>query len=177
MPVVGYEKRYEVSDDGRVRNNGKRKGGEIRPTKNRAMHNQNGYPCLTLYKGAKGKLFYVHRLVLEAFVSHRPKGMECNHKNGIKTDNRLKNLEWCTRSENLKHAFRIGLAKPTSGCFKKNGKPWNDGKKTGQKPWNYIEDRSCNTQGCNGEYFCRGMCEKCHRRSRFLKENNLLPHS
>ena len=51
----------------------------------------------------------VHRIVVESFVGKIPNGMEVNHINGIKTDNRLVNLEIVTRSENLKHAYKLGL--------------------------------------------------------------------
>jgi len=49
----------------------------------------------------------VHRFVLEAFIGPCPPGHECNHKNGVKNDNRLENLEWVTKSENTKHSYRV----------------------------------------------------------------------
>ena len=51
----------------------------------------------------------IHRLVLEAFVCDCPDGHRANHKDGIKTNNKLENLEWVTPSEDAQHAFRIGL--------------------------------------------------------------------
>jgi len=50
----------------------------------------------------------VHRIIASTFLEQGDK-TEVNHKNGIKTDNNLDNLEWVTRSENIKHSFRIGL--------------------------------------------------------------------
>jgi hypothetical protein len=58
--------------------------------------------------GIKNRL--VHRLVLEAWVGPCPDGCVTNHKNGIKTDNRLENLEYCTQSENMAHSYGYGLS-------------------------------------------------------------------
>ena len=57
----------------------------------------------------KIKVMRVHQIVMLAFIG---KSNLCiNHKNGIKTDNRLENLEYCTNSENIRHAFRTGIVK------------------------------------------------------------------
>lgn len=112
-PVVGYEGLYEVSSEGRVRslgryqrvrNNGKMfHEGQIMKLKNRP----GGYLGAHLCKNCKHKIHSVHRLVAEAFIPN-PEGKEqVNHKNGIKTDNRVSNLEWVTKSENALHANRI----------------------------------------------------------------------
>jgi len=58
---------------------------------------------LTINKQKKS--FFIHRLVLITFIWHSD--LVCNHKNWIKDDNRLENLEWCTISENQKHKFRV----------------------------------------------------------------------
>lgn len=73
----------------------------------------NGYLRVGLWKDRKQKSYKVHRLVLLAFSG--PSDLECNHLNGIKTDNRLENLEYCTPSENQKHAFSLGLQQPRHG--------------------------------------------------------------
>lgn len=57
----------------------------------------------------------VHRFVAEAFFGKKLPGQEVNHKNGVKTDNCLNNLEYCTRRQNVQHAFDTGLAKGMSG--------------------------------------------------------------
>lgn len=56
------------------------------------------------------KTIAVHRWCAEAYFGPKSQGMEVNHKNGIKTDNSMQNLEYCTRSYNMKHAFENGLA-------------------------------------------------------------------
>jgi hypothetical protein len=68
----------------------------------------NGYHMVTL-GGRGGRQISIHVLVASAFISARPPGMVVNHKNGIRTDNALSNLEWVTQSENVTHAYRQGL--------------------------------------------------------------------
>lgn len=99
-PVVGYEGRYEVSSLGRVRslNYEGRKGVVIvrRPTLSNF-----GYHRIGLIIGKSRKTFMVHRLVAEAFIPN-PEGKPfIDHINGVRTDNRVENLRWCTRVENM----------------------------------------------------------------------------
>lgn len=72
-----------------------------------------GYWCLRLIDNGKARTKRVNRLVMAAFSGVMPsRELDCNHINGVKGDNRIENLEWCTRSENQKHAVRLGLLKP-----------------------------------------------------------------
>ncbi len=66
-----------------------------------------GYESAPLYLNGKCKSLLLHRLVLSAFTG--PSELQVNHKNGIKTDNQLANLEWTTRKENKAHAIKLGL--------------------------------------------------------------------
>ena len=63
------------------------------------------------------KKYNIHKLVAETFIpknnNYYDRYLEVNHINGIKTDNRVENLEWCTRSENLLHAYKNKLARNT----------------------------------------------------------------
>ena len=115
LPVVGMEQLYEVSDYGRVRS----KHHIGRPTKDGLLSlqaNQKGYLRAGLRANGRGFSSVVHRLVLAAFVGPCPSARhETNHKNGIKSDNRLANLEWVTRKENNAHAVRNGLWHPHRG--------------------------------------------------------------
>ena len=85
----------------------------------------SGYYQVDLHKQKKGFSSYVHHLVLETFVEPKSDGYQTNHKNGIKTDNRVENLEWITQSENIKHAFRTGL-KTIRGIMHPNAKLRNE---------------------------------------------------
>jgi hypothetical protein len=110
-PIVGYEDHYSVSDAGRVMRSRQWKSPRAdRPAlQNRILKDApmtSGYRFVGLSKDNKVKAHSVHQLVMSAFVGPRPDGMEVNHKNGIKADNRLENLEYVTRSANIRHAMK-----------------------------------------------------------------------
>lgn len=72
----------------------------------------SGYLRIITIKHGKRSCKRVHRLVCEAFLGACPKGYHVNHKDGVKTNNRLSNLEYVTPLENIRHAWRTGLVKP-----------------------------------------------------------------
>ena len=108
-PVVGYEGFYEISTFGRIKSLPRTTPGGIRKI---YINKHNGYCYICLSKNGERTQYRVHRLVMNAFVGECS-DKQINHINGDKTDNRLKNLEYCTASENLIHAFRHNLVNKT----------------------------------------------------------------
>lgn len=105
-PIPEYEGLYEVSNYGRVR----RLAGSPKCNKTRILNpplSAYGYRFIFLWKKGIEDSFYVHRLVLAAFIGPRPDGLEVNHKNGNKSDNRLENLEYVTRHQNEMHSLYV----------------------------------------------------------------------
>lgn len=105
-PVLGYECHYEVSNDGFVRRTGTDRLGRSRNTVLKTA-NRNGYAGVTLSVNNQTRTFSVHRLMWEAFKGPIPHGLQINHINGDKMDNRLANLELCTPQENHLHMRHI----------------------------------------------------------------------
>jgi len=71
--------------------------------------NKKGYPIVYLRKNGKSHVLTVHRLVATAFIPNPDNKPQVNHIDGNKTNNYVDNLEWCTNSENMDHAIRMGL--------------------------------------------------------------------
>lgn len=110
-PVVGYEGRYSVSSIGRVRSEYHSRETNRGPIVLK-LDTHKRYPKVRLSNGGrrvKASTIVVHRLVAEAFIGPRPKGYQINHKDGQKMNPRLDNLEYATRVDNMRHAFRLGL--------------------------------------------------------------------
>lgn len=97
--VKGYSD-YEVSSEGDIRN--KETKQLITPHKNK-----NGYYSLKLYREHKPYTRMVHRLVAATFMGESD--LEVNHIDGNKANNRVSNLEYVSRSDNIKHAYAMGL--------------------------------------------------------------------
>lgn len=80
---------------------------------------KNGYHQVLLRCDGKYKTVLVHRAVLEGYLG--PSSLQINHKNGDKSDNRIENLEYVTREENLKHAQETGLLTKGPVSLYRNG--------------------------------------------------------
>jgi len=118
--VVGYEGLYQVSNLGNVRSLSRlvdyghckafREGRVLA----KAI-DKDGYELVGLNKSSKSKLCKVHRLVAESFVRNTNQLSIVNHKDGVKNNNNINNLEWVNNSENIQHAYDSGLAKAHKG--------------------------------------------------------------
>lgn len=105
--ITGYEGLYQISNWGRV----KRLAG-IKCKKERLLTQHlstAGYLKVGLYKNAKGKNIKIHRLLAVHFIPNPYLLPEINHKNCVKTDNSLDNLEWITHRNNALHAIENGI--------------------------------------------------------------------
>ena len=113
-PVHGYEGIYEVSSHGRVRSLDRTvtySDGRVCRLKGKALRtppNQDGYPRANLSAQGKSQVRHVHALVAEAFIGPRPDGVDVCHGDGDPANNRLDNLRYGTRSENMLDAVRHG---------------------------------------------------------------------
>lgn len=153
--VPGYE-RYLVSNTGRVISTLRNKSRELKPQTD-AM----GYQHYRLYpeepihgfyankRGLKPKLYKGHKLVLETFSPTLDTTLEVNHINADKKDNRLVNLEWVTRAQNIQHSWDLGLRDNHHGKLSlRNRKPLVAIKGTTER---YFESRlhACFALGCS----------------------------
>jgi hypothetical protein len=110
MRFASINSDYTVHEDGLIttRRRAGTKGGTVKQWKD--VH---GYWNVRLTIDGKPKNYRVHRLLATAFIPN-PVGLpQINHKDGNPANNTLSNLEWCTVSQNLSHAYKLGLKQPT----------------------------------------------------------------
>lgn len=104
--IKGYEGLYQISNLGKIKN--------IKRKKIRKCNlNDKGYYVLMLSKYLIKKTYRLHRLIAVNFIKNIFDKPCINHKDGNKLNNNINNLEWCTYSENMKHAYKIRLRFPT----------------------------------------------------------------
>lgn len=101
MIDISFTKNYIILKDGKIKN--KTTGKILRQRLNK------GYPIVDLYDGdGNKKTFQVHRLIAEKYIPNPENLPQINHKNLVRNDNRIENLEWCTVAYNLRHARKYG---------------------------------------------------------------------
>lgn len=116
VDIIGYNGEYQLSNRGRVRSPQRtivhKTGKKVTlPYREQTVFiNTNGYPSVGLSKDKKQRQWLLHRLLALHFIPNPENKPFINHINGIKTDYRLENIEWCTHVENCLHAFAIGLS-------------------------------------------------------------------
>lgn len=119
--IPEYEGLYQVSNFGRVK--GLKREVSCRWNNNKKLSEKHlktltykvGYEYIYLSKNGIRVRYKVHRIVAKTFIPNPENKREVNHKNGIKSDNMVTNLEWVTSRENQLHAFKNGLQVAKNG--------------------------------------------------------------
>lgn len=113
--ITGFEGLYSVSNLGNIKSHSRKaniSNGKFRIMKERILKPQitfNGYHAIVLNNGDKHKMFKIHTLVATHFIDNKFNLKEINHIDGNKLNNHINNIEWCSRSQNVKHSYDSGL--------------------------------------------------------------------
>lgn len=154
--IAWYEWKYAITSLGKV--------WSYRSQKfMKQFDNWNWYMDIMLSKNHSTKHFYIHRLVASAFLKNDLWKTEVNHKNGIKTDNSVENLEWVSHAENHLHKYRVLKMKHPE-------KQIAYMKKTYSKPivqktieWKFLQQFGSATEASEKLNLCRTTICQCAR--------------
>lgn len=133
--------------------------GRIRKTKELKQHLDNdGYPTVKITHKGKKRITKVHRLVAETFIPNPSNSETVNHIDGDKTNNHVSNLEWATRSEQMQHAYKLGL-KESNNIMKlvakmSSNKPVKCVIKESKKVVYFLSARDCSREMGYSERWC-----------------------
>ena len=119
-PIKDYEEKYEISSLGRVKSLQRWSGTKFYNREKLLSlytNKKNGYVYVWLNKNGKGKNLRVHKLVAQTFIENPNNYTDINHKDCDRANNSVENLEWCTRSYNIKYSFKYGKAKSNFKCW------------------------------------------------------------
>jgi hypothetical protein len=118
-PIKGFEQFYEASNLGRIKSIGRivHQTHMDKYKKERMMTpylNPKKYLCTKLYDGFdNSKSFTIHKIIALTFLENPNNYIEVNHVDGNKVNNRVDNIEWCSRSHNVRETYRLGLKDPS----------------------------------------------------------------
>lgn len=121
--IKGYENLYQISNLGRVKSMGNGNSSNSKERILKPTTNNKGYLYIGLCKDGKVKYYLVHRLVANSFIDNPDNYNEVNHINEDKTDNRVNNLEWCSREYNINYGSRIERARNSNINHPSTSKP------------------------------------------------------
>lgn len=117
-PISGYEGFYSACDDGRIWSEARTIVGGCSSVRDsdgawlRPFLTRRGYLKVALWKNGTVKKHYVHRLIAGTWIENQKDAPQVNHIDGVRTNNAVANLEWCTGKENVRHAMAAGRFKP-----------------------------------------------------------------
>ena len=165
-PVVGYEGLYEVSSYGRVRSLDRfyyrlHKGKVLSPTKDRY-----GYLTVTLNCNGKSKTIKIHRLVAQAFIENPDNLPQVNHKDEVKSNNCVDNLEWCSAKYNNNFGTRQERYRNT--MLEKGH--WSGLSREEYEKKRYQENKD-ERKDCQRKYYQKNKDRICERQKEYSQKN------